>query len=216
MGTIEKGSESVLEYFYHTVTARSEDDVTYLLQVLNPVDDKAVMGKAYTKVIGYNPISYFDKNALRAKLFEVCSRLSDDARGRILSNANNIVDTAYGARTVIADKLWPLFIIKGAVSNISNQEDLDEFIDSFSAVKGEIDRVDVDVIEALQTMKGFSALNLLNRATTAIKKLESSFSNDDDDDDDNDDEQLDEEEQLDDNDVDEEDADTDNEDDEEY
>lgn len=60
-GIHETTTKTLLDYISNSSTANSEEDMSYLLTLMQPTDNRIEMGQVYTNLLGYDPITYFDE-----------------------------------------------------------------------------------------------------------------------------------------------------------
>lgn len=93
---------SMLKFIEMVREANSEEDVTTLMDIMNPTDDESEMGEKYKEVLGYNPITYFDEIKVEKALIDLSEKYpsidiaSDDEAEECLSLISN-----YKEQTVV-------------------------------------------------------------------------------------------------------------------
>lgn len=75
-----------LEYINRLANASSDEDVDFLIQLMQPTDNQEEMGHVYMDTLGYNPIEYFD----RRKLETAYSTIMDVAPDSLKSDLNTV------------------------------------------------------------------------------------------------------------------------------
>lgn len=75
---------TTLQQLIDTISANSEEDVTKLLQMMNPTSAEE-MGPIYIDVLGYNPIKYFDEKIIERQIDKLIPYAPNKA-GQILVN----------------------------------------------------------------------------------------------------------------------------------
>lgn len=93
-----------LDYINKTRNANSEDDIDELLRIMNPTDDRDEMGRVYEDVLGYNPLQYFDENALRSLLEEVTTYAPASVVTIIKNSKEQIISKALQELKVLAEE----------------------------------------------------------------------------------------------------------------
>lgn len=95
--------ERLLGYINNTVTAASEDDVDQLLLLMSPKDDKEEMGELYSNVLGYNPITHYDRQFIERKFDEMFDIAPVSFHESLVSNRENIINRVMGAKMILDD-----------------------------------------------------------------------------------------------------------------
>lgn len=80
------------EYLMRIVTADSEDDVDYLLKLMQPSDDRDEMGKVYDTTLGYNPINYFDEQYLKKAYDKIVNCAPDSLKIKLQKRKDEIIE----------------------------------------------------------------------------------------------------------------------------
>lgn len=87
-----KKSAALLSYINATVSASSEQDVDYLLKIMSPSNDRDEMGKLYDEILGYNPITHFDKEDIRSMLKKCEEKAPDPVATTIKQQEDYIIN----------------------------------------------------------------------------------------------------------------------------
>ncbi len=80
-----------LAYVAKTVTADSEEDLTFLYDLLAPSDDREEMGKIYNDTLGYNPIEYFDERFLIKTFDEIIEDAPAEKKTELTNAKESII-----------------------------------------------------------------------------------------------------------------------------
>lgn len=80
-----KKSEALLAYINATVSSTSEEGLDPLLKLMNPSSDRLEMGDVYDDVLGYNPITYFDKEEIRS-LTKLCEKYAPEPTAALIKD----------------------------------------------------------------------------------------------------------------------------------
>lgn len=85
---------SMLKFIQMVRDANSEEDITSLMDLMNPTDDADEMGNKYNEVLGYNPITYFDEIKVRDIMNEISSKYPNVKFNidQVVNHANELIE----------------------------------------------------------------------------------------------------------------------------
>lgn len=93
---MSRRTNSYLASIIEIVSANSEESVDNMLCMLDPEShDRDELGSLSEDVLGYNMITFHDKQYLTDKLHDIMDQIDESVKNQIASNIESLVDEAY-------------------------------------------------------------------------------------------------------------------------
>lgn len=84
---------NIAELIISAGNCTSEEEASEAIsKMMSPVQDRDIMGNIYTSIMGYDPLTYFDRNEIRQGVEDILSN-STELRDYLNMNLDNAVDT---------------------------------------------------------------------------------------------------------------------------
>ena len=125
MKTPKEKLGDLMAYITTTASASSEEDINKLLLMMAPSDSKGEMGEIYSEVLGYNPISYFDRQYLEKQYDELLTIAPSTYYDDLIVKRPEIIDRVMTVKNVVDDDYITHLLVTEIANNVGwNDPDL--------------------------------------------------------------------------------------------
>lgn len=144
---------SALEYYNRTVHADSEEDLDFLMVLLNPVERRDEMGDIYSDILGYNPLNYYDEKFLGNAYTAIAEIAPEAIKDELNYKRDDIIEALLDQKssdieeylmTSLIDRIRKEFRWNVPVDELANSSVFDYLTDFERATKFKLDNADFE------------------------------------------------------------------------